>query len=325
VHALAVSNAVKKAWVEAGVRPEAVEVVRPGIDLGRIEHGRRAEIRRSWGIEDETVTVVGFMGAPEGWMDAGRAAHIVVLAALAGGWGGRMKLIAGPGCVRLGAGVRMMDALLRQGAMVVDERMQRPWEIVPGLDAALVLGDDTKKADEDERRKGGNGGRGGRGGRGGGLAAAWNLLQRRPWSGSAPTGGGGGQSAWTGAVCVPDEVRRGRSGPGMLPVLYAAAAGKIIAGEASYALSEVVEHRHSGVLSKPGEDHDLALKLKQALEDRQLAWKIKDAARSEAFSYFARSRYRADLHTVLGQVARGEKVAAPAMPMTGGLRFAGIG
>lgn len=199
-----------------------------------------------------------------------------------------------------------MNALLREGSMVVDERMQRPWEIVPGLDVALVLGDDTKKAEGM--------------GDGGGLASAWSLLHRRPWSGTAHR-----RSAWSSAVTAPDEVRRGRSGPGMLPVLYAAAAGKIIAGEASYALSEVVEHRHSGVLAKPGEDHDLALKLKQALEDRQLAWKIKDAARSEAFSFFARSRYRGDLHTVLGQVARGEKVAAPALPVTGGLRFAGIG
>src|SRR5690606_3381335 len=111
--------------------------------------------------------------------------------------------------------------------------------------------------------------------------------------------------------------------PGVTPMLWAAAAGKIIVAEASYAVSAIVEHQHSALLAKPRDDRALVRRIHRALEDRQLAWAVADAARSEAYSIFSRQRFVSDLRTVHRQIRAGEPVAVPELPSTGGLRFAG--
>lgn len=290
--ALAISNSVKKAWVETGVPMDRIHVLRPGLDMGRIAHHRRAELRRSWGADDDRMTVIGFVGEPVERMDAARAAH---LAALAGLTGVKVRLLVPPGVARLEAGMRLSEAMLGAEVMVVDDRMTRIWETVAGLDVALMLGDDTREPPTNGCSK-------------------WAMVRARPWRSTARW-----QEAWQRQINAQVAM------PGVLPLMYAAAAGKIIVAEASYAVSEVIEHRHSGLLVKPGDDHELALKIRQAVEDRQLAWKVRDAARSEAFSFFSKSRYQSDLRVVQQQIVRGERVEVPPMPVTGGLRFAGIG
>jgi glycosyltransferase involved in cell wall biosynthesis len=96
-----------------------------------------------------------------------------------------------------------------------------------------------------------------------------------------------------------------------------------IVGEATYAISEIVEDHHSALLAKPGQPKSLAHRVSQLLADRLLAYKLRDTARHEAFSFFSRQRYCESLQGIYNQMLESRPVAIPDMPITGGLRFTG--
>jgi len=112
-------------------------------------------------------------------------------------------------------------------------------------------------------------------------------------------------------------------GAGGMSLLWAMAANVPIVGEATYAVSEVVEDRHSALLVKPGMSHALANRIVQVVTDKQVAWQIRDTARHEAYSFFSRQRYCQSLRTVYEQLVSGAAIEVPAMEVTGGLRFSG--
>jgi hypothetical protein len=87
---------------------------------------------------------------------------------------------------------------------------------------------------------------------------------------------------------------------GGLSVLWAMASNVPIVGEATYALSEVLEDRHSALLSKPGQPRLVAHRLRQLMDDQALAYNLRDTARREAFGYFSRQRYCEELGEMYG-------------------------
>lgn len=110
---------------------------------------------------------------------------------------------------------------------------------------------------------------------------------------------------------------------GGLSMLWAMAANVPIVAEATHAVSEIVEDRHSALLAGPGRATALAHRLQRLRADPQLAWRLRDTARHEAYSYFPRSGYCRSLHLVYEQALCGDPIAVPAPEVTGGLRFAG--
>ena len=110
---------------------------------------------------------------------------------------------------------------------------------------------------------------------------------------------------------------------GNLSLLWAMAANVPIVGEATYATSEIVEDRHSALLTKPGEAHQLGHRIRQLVDDPQLAWQIRDAARHEAYSFFSRQHYCKRVQVVYKQLIAGRAVEVPQLEVTGGLRFTG--
>lgn len=119
------------------------------------------------------------------------------------------------------------------------------------------------------------------------------------------------------------------TGGGGLSLLWAMAGNVPVLGEATYAISEVLEDRHSALLCKPDNPRAMANRITQLLADRDHVWKLgdklRDTARHEAFSYFSRQRYCDSLRTIYAQVLGGAVIEAPALPSTGGLRFTGRG
>ncbi len=113
--------------------------------------------------------------------------------------------------------------------------------------------------------------------------------------------------------------------PGMLPLLWAMAAGVPVVAEASYAVSEILEHQHSALLVKPGHTWDAARALRQIFTDPKQAWRLSDAARSESFSFFSRLRFCDQVKKVYEQIADGYPVIVDDLPVTGGIRFGGRG
>lgn len=110
---------------------------------------------------------------------------------------------------------------------------------------------------------------------------------------------------------------------GGLSLLWAMASNVPIIGDASYAVSEIVEDRHSALLAKPGDARLLAQRVRILLDDAQLAWKLRDTARHEAFSYFSRQRYCTSMAAIYQQLISHQPIDVPPLPVTGGLRFAG--
>jgi len=108
-------------------------------------------------------------------------------------------------------------------------------------------------------------------------------------------------------------------------LLWAMAAGLPIVGEATTAVGELLEDRHSALLAPPGQTRMLAHRLNRLMEDPQLAWKLRDTVRHEAYSFFSR-RAACETATVLyGQMLEGAPLDPPPLPASGGLRFEGRG
>lgn len=110
---------------------------------------------------------------------------------------------------------------------------------------------------------------------------------------------------------------------GGLSLLWAMAANVPIVGQATYAISEMVEDRHSSLLAKPPAVRDIAYRIGRIFDDPQLAWQIRDTARHEAYSFFSPARYRKSLRRVYEQFLTGQPLEVEAMEATGGLRFSG--
>ena len=108
-----------------------------------------------------------------------------------------------------------------------------------------------------------------------------------------------------------------------LSLLWAMACNVPIVGESTYAISEIVEDRHSALLTKPNQSYALSHRLRTLFDDAQLSWKLRDTARHEAYSFFSRQRYCQSLQTVYEQMLAAQPVQVPAMEVTGGLRFTG--
>ncbi len=253
---LPISSTIRRAILAHGVRADAVHVLRPGLDMARVAHAARQELRAGWRLEDPQFKVVALLTDPP---HGGDALDATMAAALAdpdpepGDW--QTCVLVHPAARFRGRAARLMAQVDRGHRFIVDRRLERPWLVLPGCDVALAQGPDA-----------------------GGLSLLWAMCANIP-----------------------------------------------IVGEATYAISEVVEDRHSALLAKPGAPKFLAHRLRQLLCEPQLAWRLRDTARHEAYSYFSRQRYAESLHTVYEQVVAGRPVEVPAPESTGGLRFTGRG
>jgi glycosyltransferase involved in cell wall biosynthesis len=110
-----------------------------------------------------------------------------------------------------------------------------------------------------------------------------------------------------------------------LPIAIAMAAALPIVGVASAVLSELLEDRHTALLAKPGSVKLLARRVLDLEEDAGLQWSIADMARTEAYEYFALTRFVNQYREIYRQVAEGRRVELPQQAAGAGLRFHGRG
>ncbi len=287
---LAASNCIKRAWAHAGVDPSLMHVLRPGLDLTRVEPARRDSLRMDWGVQSSGTTVVLVPAQHGRCIDAARASSILACGTLSGL---DLAMIVPANAARRSAARVLVHGGGSPDRLIFDARLERPWEVLPGCDVVLSLGDDTASVDAECRpaeiaptplRQA--------------LAAARTLL--------------GG----------PPPIRPGQL-LGVLPMLWAAAAGKAVIAEAGYAVAEVVENGKTALVVKPGDNGAVVERLRELIDDPHKRWSLRDAARSEAFSFFSPSRYAENLITVYEQMLTSRPIEIPALPMTGGLAFAG--
>ncbi len=108
-----------------------------------------------------------------------------------------------------------------------------------------------------------------------------------------------------------------------LSLPWAMASNVPIVAEATYAISEILEDRHSALLAPPDRRDHLVRQMLRMLGDDRLRWQLRDTARHEAYSFFSRQQYSRHLTAVYQQMVSGEPIEVPPLQVTGGLRFAG--
>jgi glycosyltransferase involved in cell wall biosynthesis len=108
-----------------------------------------------------------------------------------------------------------------------------------------------------------------------------------------------------------------------LPVSIAMAAGLPIVATVTYTTSELLEDRHTALMTPPGIPRRLARRVLDLHEDASLQWSIADMARTEAYEFFAFTRFVEQFRTLYQQVASGEAVVLPEQAAGAGLRFHG--
>jgi glycosyltransferase involved in cell wall biosynthesis len=106
-----------------------------------------------------------------------------------------------------------------------------------------------------------------------------------------------------------------------LPVASCMAAGLPIVSTITYTLSELLEDHHTALLVSRPSPRLLAQKILELFEDARLRWELSDRARSEAFDYFAMTRFLDQHRTLYRQVASGQDVHLPDPATSSGMRF----
>jgi glycosyltransferase involved in cell wall biosynthesis len=111
-----------------------------------------------------------------------------------------------------------------------------------------------------------------------------------------------------------------------LPIAIAMASGLPIVAAVTATVSELLEDRHTALMTQPGKPRHFARRILDLIEDPSLQWSIADMARTEAFEFFAFTRFVNQFRQVYRQVAEGAaKVEVPEAAPGAGMRFHGRG
>ena len=110
-----------------------------------------------------------------------------------------------------------------------------------------------------------------------------------------------------------------------LPISIAMAAALPIVATVSYTVGELLEDRHTALLAAPGAPRALARRVLDLEEDPNLQWSLSDMARTEAYEFFAHTRFVNQYRGIYRQIAEGGKVEVPELAPGAGMRFHGRG
>ena len=251
---LPISSTIRGALLGGGLPESTVHVLRPAIDMGKVDHNHRDALRKAWGAQSDDTKLIALLTDPPHQADA-LAANIALGMAddSAATDGLTLRMVIHPDQPNRLRVQNRMRGLGKSNRVIQEPRLDQPWQVLPGCDLALTLG---------------------------------------------PNAGG-------------------------MSLLWAMAANVPIIGEATYAVSEIIEDRHSALLAKPGSMKHIAQRITTLLTDSKLAWKLRDTARHEAYSFFSRQRYCQALGAVYEQLIQRDDIHIPDLEVTGGLRFAG--
>ena len=108
-----------------------------------------------------------------------------------------------------------------------------------------------------------------------------------------------------------------------LPIAVCMAAGLPIVSSVTYTVAELLEDRHTALMVPRHEPRLMARRVLDLRGDASLQWRITDVARTEAYEYFALTRFLEQWRGVYRQVAQGVRVEVAEPPPGAGRRFHG--
>jgi len=94
-----------------------------------------------------------------------------------------------------------------------------------------------------------------------------------------------------------------------LPIAIAMAAALPIVSTVSYTVAELLEDRHTALMSRNATPGELARRIQDVRNDATLQWTIADTARAEAYEHFSLTRFLNEYRTLYRQVTAGQPVS----------------
>jgi hypothetical protein len=108
-----------------------------------------------------------------------------------------------------------------------------------------------------------------------------------------------------------------------LPIAICMAAALPIVSVTNYTTAELLEDRHTALMTPSSSPRLLAQRVQDLQADSTLAWSLADMARTEAYEYFSASRLLDQYRAVYRQMFDEQPVTIPQMAAGAGLRFHG--
>lgn len=132
----------------------------------------------------------------------------------------------------------------------------------------------------------------------------------------------GGDVAFEPLLAAADAVLVTADAPvPVLPIAVCMAAGLPIVAVVTPTVSELLEDRHTALMVGRCTSRVLARRVLDLHDDPRLVWSICDMARTEAYEYFAMTRFVDQHRALYEQLASGQKVHIPQPAPGAGLRF----
>lgn len=257
---LATSTAVREEFWSLGLKRQQVSVLPPAVNSGLIDDRTRDDLRGRWEVGPDTF-VIGLLSEPVSWADA-MTAGVVATRLIASGRD--VRVLIHPTAARRPEALRFAREFGAPDLFIVDDDVAEPWEVVAGMDAALLIGGDLNTQD---------------------LSAVGSPF-------SLITGGG----------------RRLRPMPGVMPLLWAMAAGVPVIAEASDAVRDIVEEGISGLLVRQHDVNGTCDRLARLHDDRTIAGRIGVNARTLIDDRFSLAGYSVRLKSAYEHAAAGKAI-----------------
>jgi glycosyltransferase involved in cell wall biosynthesis len=107
-----------------------------------------------------------------------------------------------------------------------------------------------------------------------------------------------------------DMVLISATGPvATLPIAVAMAAALPIIATVTPTVAELLEDRHTALMTQPAAPRLMAQRILQMRDDARLQWSLADRARTEAYEYFPMTRFLQEMREVYQRVAAGKGAA----------------
>jgi glycosyltransferase involved in cell wall biosynthesis len=108
-----------------------------------------------------------------------------------------------------------------------------------------------------------------------------------------------------------------------LPIAITMAAALPIVATVTPTVAELLEDRHTALMTQPAVPRLLGLRIRQFEADPNQQWRLADMARIEAYEYFSLTRFTDQFRTLYQQIAGNQPVHLPQPAPGAGLRFHG--
>ncbi|MCC7203884.1 MAG: hypothetical protein IT441_02305 [Phycisphaeraceae bacterium] len=139
---LAASASVRRQYLTAGLDASAVHVVRPGVDMSRIDLARRDALRQRWGLQvNESATVVATLADHPERMPAWAMLRLAIRAIHHAGWPHEKKLLLllHPDQPGAASGVNQCAQWHANLYGMIETKAREPWEVLSGIDAGVAI------------------------------------------------------------------------------------------------------------------------------------------------------------------------------------------